>query len=132
MANKKNNKRKIVAVALGIVGIAGLSMASAAQLTVNTENEVAIGSDTFEACAQTALVDYTYVANPAVTSGYAVDEVTVELTDGTCADADVEVSFDDHDATAEGALTGDSFTSTLTGGPIDIEDDLGTVTVIIG
>lgn len=46
---KKNNMRKYAAVALGIVGVAGLSLASAAQLTVNTE-EIAVGSKTFAAC----------------------------------------------------------------------------------
>lgn len=132
MANKKNNKRKIVAVALGIVGIAGLSMASAAQLNIDTGNEVALGTDEFTACAETALVEYTYAPDSAVASGFAVDEVTVTLTEGNCTNANVEVSFDDHNASAKGALTGATFTSALTGAPIDIEDDLGAVTVIIG
>lgn len=132
MANKKNNKRKVVAVALGLVGIAGLSVASAATLTVEAANEVAIGSDTFAACAETASVDYSYVVDTSVPSGYAVDEVTVVITDGNCADADIEVSFDGHAATASGQLAGNIFTSALTGDAIDLGDDLGTVTVIVG
>lgn len=132
MANKKNNKRKVVAVALGLVGIAGLSVASAATLTVEAANEVAIGSDIFEACAESASVDYSYVVDTSVPSGYAVDEVTVEITNGDCANADIAVSFDDHEATASGKLTGDTFTSALTGSAIDLGADLGKVTVIVG
>ncbi len=50
MAQKKNkNARKYAAVALGIIGVAGLSLASASQLTVTTD-EIAVGSKTFAAC----------------------------------------------------------------------------------
>lgn len=133
MANKKNNKRKVVAVALGIVGIAGLSLASAATLTVEAANEVAIGSDTFAACAETASVDYGYIADASAPSGYVVNEVTVELTEGTCEDAtDVQVSFDGHGATASGTLTSGAFTGPLSGSAIDLGANLGAVTVIIG
>lgn len=132
MANKKNNKRKFVAVGLGLIGIAGLSVASAATLNIETANEVAIGTDTFAACAESASVDYTYVADASTASGYAVNQVTVVITDGDCANADIEVSFDDHAATASGQLTGDTFTSALTGSTIDLGADLGDVTVIVG
>src|SRR5659263_248485 len=43
MASKKNRSRKSLAVALAIVGVAGLSMASAAQLNV-TSDTVAAGT----------------------------------------------------------------------------------------
>ena len=64
MAKKKKNSRKVLAVALGIMGIAGLSMASASQLTVNSSNEVQIGVSTFANCQGTTpiTVDYTYVS----------------------------------------------------------------------
>ncbi len=59
---KKNNSRKALAVALGIMGVAGLSLASASQLTVNTSpGNVAVGTGTFAAACDTAVdVSYTY------------------------------------------------------------------------
>jgi|SRR5690554_2799081 len=132
MANKKNNKRKVVAVALGLIGIAGLSVASAATLNITTATEVAVGTDTFAACAENASVAYSYVADSSQASGYAVDEVTVTVTDGDCAGQDIEVSFDSHNATASGQLTGTTFSSALSGSAIDLGANLGDVTVIIG
>ena len=62
MAKKKKNSRKALAVALGIMGIAGLSVASASQLTVNpTSDNIAVGTKTFAAACDDAVdVDYTY------------------------------------------------------------------------
>lgn len=58
---KKKNSRKALAVALGIMGIAGLSVASASQLTVTTTDNIAVGTGTFAAACDTAVdVDYTY------------------------------------------------------------------------
>jgi hypothetical protein len=82
MATKKNNNsRKALAVALGIMGVAGLSLASAAQLTVTAENEAAMGVDTFAPCDADAAVgiEYTYDAN------YLIDSVSVTGIDDDCA-----------------------------------------------
>ena len=49
MASRKNRSRKSLAVALAIVGVAGLSMASAAQLNV-TSDTVAAGTSVVAAC----------------------------------------------------------------------------------
>ena len=59
---KKNNSRKALAVALGIMGVAGLSLASASQLTVTpSPANVAVGTGTFAAACDTAVdVSYTY------------------------------------------------------------------------
>ncbi len=59
---KKNNSRKALAVALGIMGVAGLSLASASQLTVNTtSSNIGVGQGTFAAACDTAVdVAYTY------------------------------------------------------------------------
>jgi len=59
---KKKNSRKALAVALGIMGVAGLSVASASQLTVNVNDDnVAVGAGTFAAaCDNSVDVDYTY------------------------------------------------------------------------
>jgi hypothetical protein len=62
---KKKNSRKVLAVALGIMGIAGLSLASASQLTINTSNEVGAGVKAFGSNCQGATpiaVDYNYDA----------------------------------------------------------------------
>ncbi len=59
---KKKNSRKALAAALGIMGIAGLSVASASQLTVNVNDDnIAVGTNTFAAACDDAVdVDYTY------------------------------------------------------------------------
>ncbi len=131
MAIKKNNKRKFAALTLAAVGIAGLSVASAATLNLTAADEVAIGSDTFAACADSAGVDYTYVANAAAASGYAIDEVTVTVDSELCDGQNILVNFDDVDASAKGVLSGATFTSTLDS-TVDIKTDLGDVTVIVG
>lgn len=80
MASKKNRSRKSLAVALAIVGVAGLSMASAAQLTVNSD-EIVAGADTFVGCDTAVNVAYTsayHVAGaPYTTAGFYVSGVTV-------------------------------------------------------
>src|SRR5690606_28698224 len=82
----KSNSRKSLALALGIVGVAGLSMASAASIDVDS-TEIAAGSDTFLDCDADG-VDVTYV-NPVYTGGatdaYTIDTVNVaDFSDGTC------------------------------------------------
>ena len=57
---KKKNSRKALAVALGIMGVAGLSVASASQLTIDAADNVAAGSTAIDAACDTAVkVDYT-------------------------------------------------------------------------
>ncbi|MCB2412809.1 hypothetical protein LGT39_08115 [Demequina sp. TTPB684] len=59
---KKKNSRKALAVALGIMGVAGLSVASASQLTLNVNDDnIAVGTNTFAAaCDDAVTIDYTY------------------------------------------------------------------------
>ncbi len=59
---KKKNSRKALAAALGIMGIAGLSVASASQLVLNVNDDnIAVGTNTFAAACDDAVdVDYTY------------------------------------------------------------------------
>ncbi len=58
---KKKNSRKALAVALGIMGIAGLSLASASQLNITASpGNLATGTQTFAAaCDDTVSVAYT-------------------------------------------------------------------------
>lgn len=77
----KKNKRKYAAVALGILGVAGMSLAAAAQLTVNSD-EIAVGSDVFAACDTVINVGYTTgaFAHP----NLAVDEIVVSDVAAAC------------------------------------------------
>ena len=91
MASRKNRSRKSLAVALAIVGVAGLSMASAAQLSV-TSDEVVAGVDTFVACDSDVSVHYTnaYDSN---TATFVVSDVVVDDLDaGACTGKTVTVN----------------------------------------
>lgn len=62
MASRKNRSRKSLAVALAIVGVAGLSMASAAQLNI-TSDTVAAGTVAVGDCQAGTPVNVTYVTS---------------------------------------------------------------------
>jgi uncharacterized membrane protein len=95
---KKKNSRKALAVALGIMGIAGLSVASASQLTVNVNDDnIAVGTNTFAAACDDAVdVDYTYLI-----SANTYDELTISGVDTTCATKSLEYTL----ATSAGDVT---------------------------
>lgn len=79
----KHISRKSLAIALAIVGVAGLSTASAAQLTVNS-GELVAGVDSITDCdADGVTVSYspTYTAS---VPGYTVNAVTIGDLDGSC------------------------------------------------
>jgi hypothetical protein len=83
MATKKNNKRKYAAVVLGIVGVAGLSMASASNLAITSAPNIATGTQTIDAaCDGTVAVDYTNAYN-ATTHVYDYTEIVISGVDGT-------------------------------------------------
>ena len=77
MASKKNRSRKSLAVALAIIGVAGLSMASAAQLNV-TSDTVAAGVSVVSACDSTVAVAY---GTGFSAGSYQVQSVTVSGVD---------------------------------------------------
>jgi hypothetical protein len=86
LATKRTrNSRKSLALALAVVGVAGLSMASAAQLTVISPDVVA-GRDAVVDCdADGVTVTYTPVYQAAVPGpGYVVTSVVIGDNDGTC------------------------------------------------
>lgn len=104
MASKKNRSRKSLAVALAIVGVAGLSMASAAQLSVNSDQVVA-GVNQFVACDSDVGVHYTH-AYDSVTSKYKVTAVVVDgLAAGACTGKTVTVKVLKADKTVYGTYT---------------------------
>lgn len=132
----KSNSRKSLALALGIVGVAGLSMASAANLPV-TSNEIAAGSDQFADCdADGVTVSY---GTPTFTGGeFVVDEVTIGDLDGTCSgviyvqllddsatpvpltDGDGSVAYPGSGTTATVSLAGDVAVADIYGAAVAI------------
>lgn len=109
--------RKALAIALAVVGIAGLSAASAAQLTVSSQDVVA-GADTVADCdADGVTVTYapTYTAS---VPGYTVNSVIIGDLDGTCTGT-VQVTVTDaaNAALANGSIAygAGSVTVTLSG-----------------
>jgi hypothetical protein len=136
---KKKNSRKALAAALGIMGVAGLSVASASTLNLTAGNEVGIGVDDFANCQASAplTVDYAYAANGSTTSGYGVTNVTVSGIAAACVGENIALALEDDSATSlfattPAAISGTSYTYDATTDNIDIATDLGAVTVIIG
>lgn len=138
---KKKNSRKALAVALGIMGIAGLSVASASQLTVTPTNEVAMGvSTSFTSCDDTVGVSYGY------DSTYKINSVTITGIADICLGKPLSVSI--ANITTPGspiagtAATMASWTTTstdantykvtITPATVPLTADLGAATVIIG
>ncbi len=94
---KKKNSRKALAVALGIMGVAGLSVASASTLNLTAGNEVAIGTDTFAECDTDGVdVNYTYYDNA---GSYEIDTVYITAIDTACNGQDIQFDLQD-DTTA--------------------------------
>lgn len=93
---KNNNKRKYAAVALGIIGIAGLGLASAAQLTVNQASPlVGIGVD--NGC-DTDGVDVSYTTSFA-NNAFKVDTIRVSNISTACAGKTINVYVQNNAAT---------------------------------
>jgi hypothetical protein len=79
-ATKKSNKgRKSAAIALAIVGVAGLSLASAAQLTV-TSGSLGAGTQIVASCDSAITVGFGNTYNA---SGYQVTSVVISNVDVT-------------------------------------------------
>lgn len=128
----RRTSRKSLALALAIVGVAGLSMASAAQLTVNSTDVVA-GVDAIAECdADGVTVTYTPSYDDGI-PGYSVDEVVIGDLDGTCTGTVLVTVTDAADAAlANGSIAyaAGSVTVSLSG-TVDVADIYG-VAVAIG
>lgn len=131
---KKKNSRKALAVVLGVVGVAGLSMASASQLTLNTANEAAIGVATFSSCQTSEIdVDYTYDA------AFVLQTLTLDSIDQACEDAGakVTVKLEWNDGAPQSATfaavdaEAGVLSVNIAAQGIEVADDLGDVTVVI-
>lgn len=98
----KNSKRKYAAVALGIVGIAGLSLASAAQLNVN-ETSPLVGVGTENECD--GAVDVAYTTSFAA-GAFSVASIEVSDIHADCAGTDIDVYVLDDSGDQVGSATG--------------------------
>ncbi len=130
---KKHNKRKFAAVALALVGVAGLSVASAATLDLNAGNEVLVGTDTFAECQEGAVnVDYTYDSTSLTIANVVVSDITP-----ACADEAIRIVLKADGATGSLAeVTGTIGTSGTFTAPvpnsIPLATNLGEVAIVIG
>ena len=140
MAEKDNkNKRKFAAVLLGIVGVAGLSVASASSLAVTPEQEVAIGvSAAFAPCDVDAAVGIGYNYGK-VGGTYVITDVYLTGVSEGCDGKDVTVELADAAGDVVGTATQRSVTVTdgqvsagTLSGSVPVATDLGTATVVIG
>jgi hypothetical protein len=83
-ATKKSNKgRKSAAIALAIVGVAGLSLASAAQLNINASS-LGAGNSIVTACQSTQITVAFAPTYTAASLGYEATKVTLGAIAATC------------------------------------------------
>jgi hypothetical protein len=86
-----STRRKSAAIALAVVGIAGLSLAAAAQLTI-TSDQLGAGAIAVGSCDEDGvLVAYTTALSSGV---YTVDEVIVSDIDAGCDTQTMKVALD--------------------------------------
>jgi len=116
----KKNTRKYAAVALGILGVAGLSLASASQLTVTTDT-IAVGSSTFTSC-DTDGINVGYTTGAFANPNLPVSGIVVGSGNGA-------------DKTVDAACNGKTYTVSVlnaAGTPIDDQTYTGTITLATG
>ena len=123
MAKKSLRTRKGLALGLAVIGIAGLSLASAAQLNLTTSGSIQAGSVLIKADCQTSATPIavtfaapTYVAGNGTTilSKYAPTNVVLSLIDAACAttSSKYKVALVDKDGAQIGADTSGTVTTT--------------------
>jgi len=133
MSEKKNNRRKVVAVGLGIIGIAGLSLAAASQLSLSVNSNLQAGVEVLADC-QTATVGVEF-DSPAWNAGsFDVDGATLTNIDNECDGLDyifvVTGAGDAALQTVTGTVGGTSITAPFSA--TDAEDITGVALTIYG
>ena len=126
---KKKNSRKALAVALGIMGVAGMSVASASQLTINTDdNNIAVGSVAIDAaCDDAVTVDFDFDLNAGTYTS-----VTITDIDAACAGKSLQWTLNTSEATDPSAtvtVAGTSVTGSITSVPLTA--DLNSIDIAI-
>ena len=127
----RRSSRKSLALALAIVGVAGLSMASAAQLTVNSTDVVA-GVDSVAACdADGVTVTYSPTYDSGI-PGYTINSVDIGDNEGCSGTILVTVMASDDTALANGSIAWAAGSVTVAlSGTVEVADIYG-VAVAIG
>lgn len=86
MSEKKNNRRKGLAVALAVVGVAGLSLASASTLSLTANSNLQAGVQVLADCQPAATPVVVEFDSPAWTSGeFQVTSATISDVVAACA-----------------------------------------------
>lgn len=107
---KKKNSRKALAVALGIMGVAGLSVASASNLTINSADNVAAGTTAIAAaCDNAVTVTYTIDAAAKNYTGIVVSDIAAG-----CDTKSLQLSLNDT-ASPAGVITAGTYTLDASG-----------------
>ncbi len=126
---KKNNRRKTLAVAIAVVGVAGLSLASAAQLTLNGGDSNLVQAGTADLTAtlcQASEIDVTFTLDGATPGdlgtaadfGYAAgaDALLLDEIDAACAGKNLKVAL----GTDAGALVGSEYSASAAAGALTL------------
>ncbi len=131
-SSKRANRRKLLAVGLAVLGVAGLSLASASQLNVNGSSsavaQAGTAAVTTAVCQTSAVaVSYGLTAAPAGTLatgsafGFAseADALTLTSFDAACGGKTVKVAL----GSATGTQIGDVYSGTVpaAGGPVTLK-----------
>lgn len=110
-----STRRKSVAIALGVVGVAGLSLASAAQLSLGTAS-LGAGSEVVSSCQPAAAGPITVGFTPAhAAGGYAAGDVTLGNIADNCDGLSYAITLTGED----GAVLGDELTGTIDGDSLE-------------
>jgi len=116
--SKSTNRRKSVAIVLAVLGVAGLSLASAAQLNLTGTASVQSGVvTTLNADCQTAPITVTFSAPVRTGTTYASASVVltgIDTTVGKCLGKSYKLALLDGSATP--VLIGSEFTGTIAAG----------------
>ncbi len=112
-----NNRRKSAAIALAIIGVAGLSLASATTLNL-TGGTLQAGTTDLDGCQGTATVAVNFGDPTAVGTGFTVDEIDLSGIAAQCVTdaADVKVSIMDDGGNVLASTTLTTITATAMSG----------------
>jgi hypothetical protein len=116
MASTKSKKsRKGLAVALAVLGVAGLSLASASQLTFGTAPQLQAGVQDIAGC-QTSTITVAFTT-PALAGGeYKSTNATLTSFDATCAGSTYKVAL----LKSDGSLAQTESTGTVAAGVLTV------------
>lgn len=129
------NGRKTAAIALGVVGILGLSIAAAAQLNLGTST-LGAGTTVVASCQPEGTpigVAFESTFAPGADAGYKASSLNLTSIDAACEGLNYKVTLTDSD----GAVLGDEATGTVSGASVTVPlsdvsaEDVANVSVVI-